>query len=65
MRASGTTRQESMWLCKVCGKEGRWHIIKDHIEAHHLEGTCLPCDFCDKTFSLRNSLRIHKSKFHK
>ena len=63
--ANGTPKQEAMWICKVCGKEGRWHIIKDHIEAHHLEGTCLPCDFCDKTFSLRNSLRIHKSKFHK
>ena len=26
-QANGTHRQESMWICKVCGKEGRWHII--------------------------------------
>ena len=49
MRANGTLMQEKMWICKVCAKEGRWHIIKDHIEAHHLEGVCIPCDkdvFC-------------------
>ena len=65
MRANGTLKQEKMWICKVCGKEGRWHIIKDHIEVHHLEGICIPCDLCEKTFSARNNLRIHKSKFHK
>ena len=64
-QANGTHRQESMWICKVCGKEGRWHIIKDHIEVHHLEGICIPCDLCDKTFSVRNTLRMHKSRFHK
>ena len=64
-QANGTPRQESMWICKVCGKEGRWHIIKDHIEVHHLEGIYIPCNLCDKTFSARNNLRIHKSKVHK
>ena len=33
------------YLCKVCGKEGRDNHIKDHIEANHLEGVVLPCDF--------------------
>ena len=51
-QANGTPRQKSMWICKVCGKEGRWHIIKDHIEVHHLEGICIPCDLCDSTNKL-------------
>ena len=46
-------------LCKVCGKEGRGHHIKDHIEANHLEGIIIPCDLCDKTFRSRNSFRQH------
>ena len=47
-------------LCKVCGKEGRGHHIKDHIEANHLEGIIIPCNLCDKTFRSRNSFRQHK-----
>ena len=41
------------YLCKVCGKEGRHHHIKDHIEANHLEGVVIPCDICEKTFRCR------------
>ena len=46
--------------CKVCGKEGSKVNIRDHIEANHLEGVCLPCDMCEKTFRSRNALRMHK-----
>ena len=46
--------------CKVCGKEGQARQIKDHIEANHLEGINIPCNLCDKTFSSRNGLRLHK-----
>ena len=45
--------------CKVCGKEGPGHHIKDHIEANHIEGIALPCDLCGKTFRSRNALRQH------
>ena len=45
--------------CKVCGKEGMGSAIKDHIEANHLEGIIIPCNFCDKTFRCRNALRKH------
>ena len=62
---NGMSRQDSSYICKVCGKEGLKHHIRRHIEGNHLEGISLPCGFCDKTFSLRNSLRKHKSKFHK
>ena len=46
--------------CKVCGKEGMGSAIKDHIEANHLEGISIPCNFCNKTFRSRNGLRLHK-----
>ena len=45
--------------CKVCGKEGKGNAIKDHIEANHIEGIVLPCNFCEKTFRSRNALRHH------
>ena len=63
--ANGTLKQETSRICKACGKEGRWRTIIDHIEAKHLEGICIPCDFCDKTFSSRASLRYHKNISHK
>ena len=50
--------------CKVCGKEGMGSAIKDHIEANHLEGISIPCNFCNKTFRSRNGLRLHKRQYH-
>jgi len=50
--------------CTVCGKEGWPGSIKDHIEANHLEGVSIPCDFCEKTFRSRAGLRQHNSKHH-
>ena len=47
-------------ICKVCGKEGMSNAIKDHIEAHHLEGIIIPCNMCGKTFKSRNSFRSHR-----
>ena len=46
-------------VCKVCGKEGQAVAIRDHIEANHLDGIVLPCNFCEKTFRSRGSLRKH------
>ena len=64
-QANGTPRHATAFICKVCGKEGRENDIRDHIAANHVEGISLPCDYCDKTFSSRQTLRKHKSKFHK
>ena len=64
-QANGTPKQATAFICKVCGKEGRVYDIRDHIEANHLEGISIPCDYCDKVFTARRNLRLHKSKFHK
>ena len=52
-------KQERAKTCKVCGKEGLSMAIRDHIEAHHLEGVSLPCDVCGKEFRSRLILRKH------
>ena len=57
--ASGNQKRRA-FVCNVCGKEGQQTSIKDNIEANHLEGICIPCDICAKTFRSRNSLRLHK-----
>ena len=65
MVPAGKHKNETPSTCKMCGKEGHPSHIKDHIESNHLEGISIPCDYCDKNFSTRNSLRQHKNKFHK
>ena len=64
-RANGTPIHQRSSICKVCGKEGLWNQIKNHIESNHLEGILIPCDYCDKLLTSRHSLGIHKSKFHR
>ena len=63
--ANGTPKQATTSICKVCGKEGLSKHLRNHIEANHLEGISIPCHHCDKTFSSRASLEMHKSRFHK
>ena len=58
-------KQQRADVCKVCGKEGQWVAIRDHIEAKHLEGVSLPCDQCDKICRSRVSLRQHINVHHK
>ena len=52
-------------VCKVCGKEGYGSQIVKHIEANHLEGVVIPCNYCEKTFRSRHALGQHKLKNHK
>ena len=63
--ANGKPKQAKAFICKVCGKEGRANVISYHIEANHLEGISVVCGVCDKTFSSRFVLSVHKNKFHK
>ena len=59
---NGRMQRTRAKICKVCGKEGPPSTIRDHIEAHHLEGVSLPCNICGKTFRSRTTLRLHKCK---
>ena len=54
-----------MFVCKVCGKETTNSNMKHHIEANHLEGVSLPCDFSEKTSRLRKLLKMHIRSDHK
>jgi len=47
-------------LCKVCGREGYYANIKEHIEAIHVEGIKITCELCDKIFRTRDRFRKHK-----
>ena len=51
-------------ICKVCGKEGHWMTIKNHIEAKHLTDISIPCNACDKTLHTRQALVMHQRKYH-
>ena len=52
-------------ICKVCGKEGSWSQIRNHIESNHITGISIPCDLCGKSFKSRNILDNHKSLQHR
>ena len=49
MIGKGNGKQRAS-ICQVCGKEGQTSLIKDHIEANHLDGITIPCNLCEKTF---------------
>ena len=52
-------------MCKVCGKEGIWNQIRDHIEANHITGISIQCDLRGKSCKSRNGLAKHKSRYHR
>ena len=64
-RANGAPKQTKAMICNVCQKEGQPSHIRDHIEANHLEGIIIPCNFCDKVLNSRNQVAYHKSRKHK
>ena len=54
-----------LYKCVPCGKEAKSGDLKKHIEANHLEGVSVPCDFCEKTFRSRDTFGKHIRHFHK
>ena len=64
-QADEALKQEKKWICKVCQREGTSTTIRNHIEAHYLEGIVIPCNSCDKVLSSRNIFSAHKSRDHK
>ena len=58
---------DGMWTCLQCGKTTtgmRTSGIRDHVETH-LDGLCYTCNMCSKEFGSKNSLRVHKTTYHK
>ena len=53
-------------ICKVCGKEGQWPNIRNHIEANHIAaaGVTHSCNVCGKTSRSRHGLILHNYKYH-
>ena len=56
---------QPFYVCNVCGKEDIHGHMKFHIEANHLEGISVPCNFCEKMFGSRNAKATHISRYHK
>ena len=56
---------QPLYVCNVCGKEDSHRHMRDHIEANHLEGISVHCNFCEKIFKSRKSKADHMSRFHK
>ena len=65
VNANGAPNRTKAMICKVCQKQGLPSQIRNHVEANQLEGIVIPCNFCDKVLSSRNSLENHKSMKHK
>ena len=51
--------------CNVCGKEGSYRHMPQHVEANHITGVSHSCDVCGKISRSRNALKTHKLTFHK
>ena len=55
--------EDGVFQCNLCGKSAKQKIVvKNHIEAKHLEGIQIPCPICGKIFRSRNFLSQHKFK---
>ena len=62
---NGQTERRTTRICKVCGKEGMQNAIVSHIESNHIIGISHTCDICGNKAKTRESLRMHKSKYHR
>ena len=56
--------QGKLASCNVCGKEGSFRNMPQHVEANHITGVLHSCDICGKTSRSRDGLRKHKLTFH-
>ena len=53
--------KDGLFYCNVCGKSAKQKIVvKNHVEAKHLEGIEIPCPICGKTFRSRHNLSNHR-----
>ena len=61
---SAGSRKGFIATCNVCGKEGPYKHMPQHIEANHITGVSHACDICGKVSRSRNALNTHKSNMH-
>ena len=53
------------YQCKLCNyTANQSQQVRNHIEAKHNVGQVYDCDLCQKSFSTKNSLSVHKSRSH-
>ena len=57
--------QGKLATCNVCGKEGSFRNMPQHVEANHITGIVHSCDICGKTSRSRHALNTHIYTFHK
>ena len=50
--------------CNICGKEAPSFNMPSHIEANHITGVSHACDICGKVSRSRQTLRMHKHRYH-
>ena len=53
------------WNCKICGKVAKKNHLRQHIEAHHIEGWSHSCDQCEQVSRSRQALTKHKQTRHR
>ena len=53
-----------MASCNVCGKEGPYFNMPNHVETNHITGVTHACDVCGKISRSKNGLRQHVSNSH-
>ena len=55
-------KSELGWICTVCPYKGKFNShVREHVEAH-IEGYSHECKYCDKSFSMKRTLRHHVRK---
>jgi len=59
-------KNEGGWQCLTCGWATKLRArCWEHVEAKHVETNGYSCPFCDKFCPSKNSLKFHKSKYHR
>ena len=53
-----------MATCNICGKQGPYFSMPNHVEANHITGVSHACDMCGKTSRSRHAIRVHISYRH-
>ena len=52
------------WQCTDCGKEATLNALYAHVETQHVN-VSFECIICMKECKTRNSLLLHRSRYHK